>query len=211
MNRRTSLVAAALGVAVSGGAALGQIIPLGHGNGPAFETFHPSIPGTNIYEVIGGPFWFEPNAGPWIKNLIAPPQGWQPGQIYTLHETFTFFPPPDGTPGQPITDWHERIDFGFDGQIWDIWVGDPMFMVGSAPPPGLMTMVNDPRTELWFFFDPIEPGPNGVTFSIWKEFRYVGTFPMFDPVRIIQYPTPAPGAVALLALGGMVASRRRRG
>lgn len=193
----------------TGSAAFAQI-GLGYGGGVELETFHDPQPGSNAYH-IDGQFEFVPGAGGWMKNLFAPPSGWLPGQIYTIHETITFFPPSDGTVGQPLSDWHEHIELGSDGNIWDIWVdGGSMFSVDGTTPAGLMTMLNDSKTDIWFLFDPIDIGPNGIRLDIWKEFQFVGMTPMFDPVRIYEYPTPAPGAAALLGIAGLCSARRRR-
>lgn len=211
MKRSTRCALALFGaIALSTTTSAQTLSGIGPGGGDPVKTFHEISATAPVFEVFGGPFYFDRGGGPWIKNLVAPSNGWQPGQIYIIHETFTFLPPPTGLPPVKITDWHERIDFGPDGLIWDIWVGQPMFMVDNETPSGLMTMINDARTEVWFFFDPINVGPNGVTFSIWKEFQFIGDVPMTLPVSIIEYPTPTPGAAALFALAGVTLGRRRR-
>ncbi len=185
-------------------------IGLGYGGGVAFESFHDAVPGTNEYR-IDGQFAFDPGAGGWLKNLFAPPGGWLPGGVYVVHETITLFPDPTGVPTQPLSDWHEHIELGSDGNIWDIWVdGGSMFNINGTPAPGLMTMLNPSKTDIWFLFDPIDIGPAGITLDIWKEFQFVGMQPMFDPVRIYEFPTPAPGAAALLGIAGLCSARRRR-
>lgn len=214
MDRRMFATVAAVGaLSLCSSVASAQSFPvLGHGGtGDPFMTFHDATPGTNTFVIDGGPFTFDYDGGvPWLKTLNAPSNGWQPGQIYTIHERFTFLPDPTGLPSRPITDWHERIDLGLDGKIWDIWTGDPMVSVNGDPASGLMTMFSDDRTEVWFFFDPVTVGPNGATFEIWKEFQFVGMTPMTMPVRIFEYPTPAPGALALAGMAGIAAARRRR-
>lgn len=211
MNTRMKYAIALLGAALLSANAAAQTFPgIGPGGGQVVKTTHEMLPTAPIFNIFGGPFYFDRRGGPWIKNLIAPPNGWQPGATYIIHETFTFLPPPAGLPNYKITDWHERISQGADGLIWDIWIGDPMFMVNGETPSGLTTMFNDSFTDVWFFFDPINVGPNGATFTIWKEFRFIGDIPMFDPIQIIEFPTPTPGAIALFAMAGLVATRRRR-
>ena len=183
---------------------------LGYGGGVAFESFHDAVPGTNEYR-IDGQFSFDPIQGGWLKTLNAPAGGWIPSQVYAVHETITLLPDPTGVPTQPLTDWHEHIELGSDGNIWDIWVdGSSMFSIDGSPAPGLMTMLNDAKTDIWFLFDAIEIGPAGIMLDIWKEFQFVGMEPMNTPVRIYEFPTPAPGATALLGLAGLYSTRRRR-
>ena len=196
-------------IACAAATTAGAQVGLGFGGGISFESQHEIVPGTNEYR-IDGDFAFDPDQGGWMKELIAPPGGWIPDMVYAVHETITFFPDPTGGAGFPLSDWHEHIELGSDGLIWDIWELDPMFMVNGMPAPGLMTMFNDERTDIWFLFDPIDIGPNGVTLEIWKEFRYVGSMPMDGPVRIYEYPTPTPGAAAVLGIAGLFSARRRR-
>jgi len=216
MKRTTSITIGALLVALGTTGALATPIGLGFGEGVELKTEHNITPGSNLYE-INGPldgFYFDPGAGAWQKQLLAPSSGFLPGAVYTVHESVTFFPDPLGL-DFTIEDWHETIELGLDGQIWDIWVADTMEPTimdeAGAPLPGLEYGISADGTELWFDFDPVEVGPNGFTFEIWKEFRFVGDVPSFDPVVITQYPTPTPGSLAVLGLGGLVAARRRRG
>ena len=210
MLRQLSLRACALACACIATNGSAQIVGLGFGPGIAFESVHAPNPATGEYFIENdGPFFFNPGAGAWQKTLLAPAGGWMPGTVYTIHEAITILPDPTGQ-SNPLTDWHERIELGSDGIIWDIWVGEPMVTVGTVPVPGLMTMFNPERTEVWFFFDPIDIEGNGIVLHIWKQFQFVGMQPMFDPVIITEYPTPAPASAALLALAGAVSARRRR-
>lgn len=178
--------------------------------GDPFTTTHIFDPNFNEYRIFGGPFSFDVSGGPWVKILNAPQGGFLPGQTYGVHETFTFFPPKDGGPNVPLTDWHERLTF--IDTPWDVWVNltASEFLVNGMPAPGNMPMLSADQTEIWWFFDPVVPGPNGVTFTIWKQFQYLGPTVRFEPITIVEYPTPAPGGAALLALAGLAAARRRR-
>lgn len=199
-------------------ATLAAPVSLGFGPGISYTSTHSSVGGLNLFE-IGGPadgFSFDPAAGGWEKILLPPSSGFQPGQIYTVREWFTFFPSPTGLPDNPLQDWHEIISFAPDGQIWDVWTdvnGPPVISFdpdSREPIPGLQYMISIDGTSLWFDFDSIFIGPNGVTLHIEKEFRYTGNSVSFNPVTIYQYPTPAPGSLAILALAGLCTTSRRR-
>ncbi|MEX0875818.1 MAG: hypothetical protein WD114_00015 [Phycisphaerales bacterium] len=219
MRIKNTITAISIAVGVGSSSVLaGVFTPLGFGEGISYTSQHSITPGTNIFE-IGGPdggFYFDPDAGGWEKQLLAPPDGFQPFQVYTVREWFTFVPPPSGFPSFALEDWHETIELGLDGQVWDIWVldsGAPNISFdrdSGEPIPGLEFMISLDATELWFDFDPIDIGPNGVTLHIDKEFRFIGNTPSFDPVVITQYPTPTPGSLAVLGLAGLIGSKRRR-
>jgi hypothetical protein len=202
------------GLAISSTASAAGTFGLGPNpdDDPAFVSSHDVEPGSNSYFVEPDfDFHFDNDAGGWHKYFNAPVDGFQPGKIYTIHETFTFVPPPDGSL-TTITDWHEIIEPGPDGNIWDIWMGgtisiDPM---GQEPVPGLDVQIGPTGTDIWFFFDPIEVPSTGVTFHVWKDFEFQGDVPMDFPMVVTQYPTPTPGAAGLLAIAGVAATRRRR-
>jgi len=209
-----------IGVALSCTAAITQAgtFALGYGGGISFTSTHTeSVPGSGIFDIgVDDTFYFEPGAGGWEKVLLPPSQGFIPGQIYCVNEWFTFCPPPTGGPSQPLEDWHEIISVGPDGNPWDIWVtdlGDPVISFDPdtrEPVPGLQFMISTDGTELWFDFDPIDIGPDGITLHITKYFRYTGSTVSFNPVTITQYPTPTPSSIALLGIAGIITCRRKR-
>lgn len=207
------------GVAISCTATLTQAstIALGYGGGISYTSTHAMTPGLNIYEIDGPSegFYFDPDAGGWEKQLLAPDIGFIPGEIYCISEWFTFCQPTAGGPlSPPLEDWHEIISFGLDGNIWDVWttvMGEPNIAFDSGEPvPGLQYMISTDGTGLWFDFDPIDIGPEGLTLHINKYFRYTGSTVSFDPVTITQHPTPAPGTLALLGLAGLLTTQRKR-
>lgn len=208
---RVAASVTALGVLT--GAAWAQ---LGFGGGPpVFETTHDTIDGES-WQIDGPTFWFDPDGGPWIKTLLPPSTGWQPGVTYQIHEWFTIVPDPTTGVSLPVEDWHEEFLPGADGQIWDIWTDaweptisfDPM--MGGDPVPGLEWSISADGASIWFDFDPIIAPAGGVTLHIWKDFQYTGQPGSLEPLRLLQYPTPAPGALAVLGFGGLIALRRRR-
>jgi len=212
------VVGSATAMALAAGLATAQPVGLGWGPGIAFVSEHDAVPGTNLFEINPStPFFFDPGAGAWEKRLNAPLGGFQPDQIYTVREWITFLPPPTGVPNRPLADWHEEIALGTDGQIWDVWtraLRNPVISLdpdGGNPLPGLEFDISPDGLNLWFDFDPIDVPPNGLTLHIEKDFRFVGNEPSFEPVVITQYPTPAPGGLALLGLAGVLGARRRRG
>jgi hypothetical protein len=208
------------GVALTCTAAITQAgtFALGFGGGISYSSTHTeTIPGSGVFDIgVDDTFYFEPGAGGWEKTLLPPSQGFIPGQIYCVNEWFTFCEPPTGEPGRPLEDWHEEIALGSDGLPWDIWVtdfGPPIISFDPDlrdPIPGLEFMISADGTNLWFDFDPIFPGPDGITLHIQKYFRYTGPTVSFAPVVITQYPTPAPSSLALLGIAGLVTCRRRR-
>lgn len=213
------------GAIVVAGVALGMACPLaaqtvglGFGDGIEIVTEHDAIIDGNVYDIEGPNAHFDPNAGAWQKILNAPANGFQPGQIYTVVERITFFPPPpDSVTRFPISDWHETIELGAGMQLWDIWTTDHRLpnigldpSPGAPPLPGLTFGISPDGSEIWFEFDPILPPPGGLTLHITKDFRYVGSTVSFDPVIITQYPTPAPATLALLGLAGIVVCQRKR-
>ena len=190
----------------------------------------PQIPGEPTYHFEQPiPFFYDPFSPPLTKVLFPPVDatgqqtGWDPNQVYSLHEEFEFVPPPGSTnPGPALTDWHEEFwtDPGaFPPAEWifgTISTDWPPQGVPPLPVPGLE--VENHGHAIWFFFDPIPPGfPGGppTILHIWKEFVVNPNHDPFQPIQIHEWPTvPEPTTFALAGLGvallGFGGRRRRR-
>ena len=82
--------------------------------------------------------------------------------------------------------------------------------------PSTPMMPPDPR-KIWVEFAPINPGE---VLDVHKALLFVGTPTnriwgdatdgSEDFIRVIEYPTPEPATVGLLALGAVAAAARRR-
>ncbi len=101
-------------------------------------------------------------------------------------------------PGQPWTDWHERI-------VGNDWVWTSAQLTTPGPPPGPTGLiVQNSGTAVDFFFDPIAPG---TPVDITKQLQFVGmpTPAMIADfvdrkfmIRIVEYPTSVPEPISLL-------------
>ncbi len=101
-------------------------------------------------------------------------------------------------PGQPWTDWHERI-------VGNDWVWTSAQLTTPGPPPGPTGLiVQNSGTAVDFFFDPIAPG---TPVDITKQLQFVGmpTPAMIADfvdrkfmIRIVEYPTSVPEPSSLL-------------
>jgi hypothetical protein len=132
---------------------------------------------------------------------------------------------PTTVPGQSVSDWHEEIKT--PGWVWvkpGDQVGGTVFLPGDSlitrdgePWPSTpIDMPNPSDDKLWVEFEPIDPGH---VLDIHKGLLWVGTTdnPIWgdEPdeeyfIRVCEYPTPEPSALALIGLGGLVVLRRRR-
>lgn len=139
-----------------------------------------------------GPVWKKdftgPNGGPFSYPALSPP-------LYVSEHLIV-------AGNIPWTDWHEDV-------LDPNWTwANPLLLVNGLPAPGL-TVAGVGTSSLSFFFNPVAPGS---TIDIRKELVYnglpgtafIGTLP------IIQYPTPEPATLGLLAIGSLAALRRRR-
>jgi hypothetical protein len=148
--------------------------------------------------------YLDPDGQPIEKFLQAPIA--EP-TTYVLTETIRAIAPPDesGVPYMDWADWHEQILT----PGWE-WVNGS-FTAGGTSVPGLIVDVNGANID--FYFNPIEiplvfDAP--LVFQIVKEFKWMGSGAPRYPIEIIEYPTPEPTTLGLLAVGGLVMLRRRR-
>ena len=149
-----------------------------------------------------GPVWYKnftgPNGGPFSYPAFAPPLPVQ-----------EFLQVDPASP--PWTDWHEDVigidQFGIPDPGW-IWV-NPFIFVNGSTPTGL-TITGAGTSNLSFFWT--APANPGDTVIIRKQLAYAGlpgtTFT--GTLAIHEYPTPEPGSIGLLSIGGLLALRRWR-
>ena len=137
----------------------------------------------------------------------------------------------DPVASEAVSDWHEEIVT--KGWHW-VLPGDDRFPNVFRPDQSLITKNGDPHPwrippgpavfhphKLWVEFSPIRPGN---TLDIHKALLWVGTHgnqiwgddalddgTFFDEtvISVFEHPTPEPGTMALLALGGLALLRRR--
>jgi hypothetical protein len=158
------------------------------------------IDSTNTWVVSdpasGGPVPVVLNpAGPvWHKDLLAPPGALiQGGVTYHLQESLVV------AGNLPWADYHENILT--PGWSWS----NPSFLVNNAIPAGLS--VNNTGSSISFNFNPIGPGS---LVKISKDLVYSGPVPAtFQSIGVNQFPTPEPASLGLLAVGSLLALRRR--
>ena len=189
----------------------------------------PTGPFTGVSGSTSGPTWEigsasapievfpDPTAPYWTKDFILDVNnsGVQAGNTFELCEWITILP--NTAFPNPITDWHEEINTDFaDGGNWEWEFGTiETFSAagGGGPLPGLNPMTMGP--DIWFFFDPIFPQDLPLTIKITKLLVWTG--PDIAPgaansvrFQIDEYFTPTPGSIAMLAVAGLAACRRRR-
>ncbi|MCB9838140.1 MAG: hypothetical protein H6813_02275 [Phycisphaeraceae bacterium] len=163
----------------------------------------------------------DPHGPYWEKTLLNSPQGPIEGPgILHIHEFIEIVPPVAGGPAQPWTDWHEQFvtpgwgwaDFSINIYDFDGFTSDDVM----ATVPGFSYMISKDTTSIWFDFDPIFPGTDNepVIIEIWKSLDYNadigGPYMPGSPIVLREYPTPTPGALALLGVGGLATMRRNR-
>ena len=195
-------VLAAAGVLMTGGFGYAQ----GVGNVGALPNVFPANPAVGGWIIGQYGVVRDPNGPAWIKNLTNPNGGniiAQPGQIFTLQESLFIA----GT--LPWSDWHEQILT----PGWD-WAPPAVFLANGSVAPGLTISHTPPGPGIGgtidFYFSSLPPGTK---VDIRKQLQYLGgaTGAPFDGiVKIAEFPTPEPAAIALLALGSLVVRRRRR-
>lgn len=155
----------------------------------------------------------DPNAGPWVKNLWGPGganvNADDTGYVYSSIYWFTEVLHISGT--LSWTDWHEAVTT----PGWDLGVFSVKLADGSNP--SGLSVVNLPSD--WpthgggadIYFDALTPCH---TLVIQKQLVWIG-----DPnvqgnlfsgsIQMVQYPTPEPATLSLLALGGLAMLRRK--
>jgi hypothetical protein len=167
-----------------------------------FETSIPPSSGWVVVEPTGlpvpvsldpkGPVWRKnftgPNGGPFVYPALSPP--------LTVSEHLVV------AGNLPWTDWHEDV-------LDPNWTwANPVLLVNGLPAPGL-TVPGVGTSSLSFFFNPVAPGS---FIDISKELVYNGVpgTAFTGTLPIIQYPTPEPATLGLVALGSLLLVRRRR-
>ncbi len=148
----------------------------------------------------------DPNGQPWHKHFTDPLGGpivapW--GSVWPVQETLII------GPNLPWSDWHEEIIT--PGWSWDVQVS---ILVNNSVPPAGLSVVNTPGTSttggiLDFYFNSL---PVGTMLTIRKQFVFDGIpgAVFTGSIDVDEYPTPEPASLGLLALGGVLALRRRR-
>jgi hypothetical protein len=194
-------------------------------------------PGNPDMWILSFPFVHDPSAPQLIKYFESP---WVQGDTGPLLVQISpssavpilvweDFPINDGP---PVTDWHEIILE--PGWVWVIpgdvdpdYPGTEPTLITRNGDPWPETFLDRPTPqEIWVDFPPIFPGE---ILDVHKALLWVGTpenetwgdnlifqgdqLVPYDEnhIVVIEYPTPEPSSLALLALGGLLIARRRRG
>jgi hypothetical protein len=181
------------------GPAAGQ----GVGNLSALPTLFPVSP-PDRFDVFdpatGGPISvvLDPQGGPWVKGLDLGPIVAQPGQLFTLHEVLQV------GGNLPWTDWHEQfLTPNFT------WLAPAGLLVNGAPPVNLVISALPGSTIDFTWANAAGPGS---IVDITKTFTYTGPpgTAYQGVIDLAEFPTPEPGTLGLLGLGGLLVGRRRQ-
>jgi hypothetical protein len=182
------------------------------GEGPGWVSEHPFGSSGWFVEGAGGEgigIYYDPNAGPWHKNLGVPPGGFTVGGVYWILEKpkVAAFPA-SNPPGPPWTDWHETIlSLGFQ---WFADANHPWSFASDQAGLGATWTFGAGLADFYF-----TPTANvGTTLTITKYVRYVGGGFPNQPLTIGEFPTiPEPSTIVLLgvsAIGLLTYAWRRR-
>lgn len=205
LTNRTSLIVSIAALLSIAGISFAQ----GVGNLGSLPTqFETQVPANtfNVVDAAGMPIPVQrdPNGPAWVKNFTGPGGGpfvafgQQPIQVTEILIV---------APNLPWSDWHEQILTPGWG-----WSNNAVLLANNVPAAGL-TINNTPGSTmnggiLDFYFNSLAPG---TLVEIRKELVWLAQpGQMFQgTVQIAQYPTPEPASIGLLAVGGILAMRRR--
>ena len=184
-------------------------ISASNGSGPSTPIGYSSS-GSGWEVGVGGyqDVYYDPDAGPWIKNLAAIP-GALNNQVFTLVENLHVGGGPSGT-APAWTDFHEEIQT--PGWNWSP-TGPNGEQSWSYTLPGGYTasyVIPMGNTSVdWTFPTPL-PVCTNITLIKYVVFHNPPGNPAVG-LTVAEYPTvPEPATLSLLALGALTLFRRRR-